>query len=97
MAFGIVHRFSGGNEDQYRATLAAVHPNDGADLPDGQILHVAGATDDGWIIVAVHESKEGWEDFRDNTLGPALRAGVEGGFAGPPQETEFEVRNQISA
>ena len=94
MAFGIIHRFPGGTEDQYRASLAAVHPDGGGSLPDGQILHVAGATDDGWVIVAVHESKESWESFRDNTLGPALGAGVEGGFQGPPQETEFEVRNQ---
>jgi len=28
---------------------------------------------------------------------PRLQAGIEGGFGGPPQETTFEVRNQVSA
>src|SRR5947209_13631612 len=50
MAYGIVHRFAGGTEDQYRASLAAVHPSDGS-LPEGQVFHVAGPSDDGWVIV----------------------------------------------
>jgi len=93
MAYGIIHQFAGGTEDQYRASLAAVHPSDGSP-PEGQIFHVGGPSDDGWVIVAIHESKESWENFRDNTLMPRLQAGVEGGFQGPPQETAFEVSNQ---
>jgi hypothetical protein len=93
MAYGIVHRFAGGTEDQYRASIAAVHPSDGS-LPEGQVFHVAGPSDDGWVIVAIHESKESWENFRDGILMPRLQAGVEGGFQVPPQETAFEVRNE---
>jgi len=93
MAYGVIHQFPGGTEDQYRASLAAVHPSDGG-LPEGQIFHVAGPSDGGWVIVAIHESKESWENFRDNTLMPRLQAGVDGGFQGPPQETTFEVSNQ---
>jgi hypothetical protein len=89
-AYGVVHRFAGGTREQYEASLAKVHPNAGADLPEGQILHIGGTTDDGWIVVAVHESRESWERFRDETLTPGLRD-VEGGFAGPPDETTFEV------
>ena len=55
------------------------------------MLHVAGATDDGWIIVAVHVSQESWEEFRDRILMPRMQAGIEGGFQVPPQETTFEV------
>jgi hypothetical protein len=95
MAYGIIHRFAGGTEDQYRATLAAVHPSDGS-LPEGQVFHAGGSSDDGWVIVAIHESKESWESFRDNGLMPRLQAGVEGGFQGPPQETAFEVSNKQS-
>jgi hypothetical protein len=95
MAYGVVHRFAGANEDQYRASIAAVHPGDGS-LPDGQVLHVAGATDDGWIIVAVHESQESWERFRDGILMPRMQEGIDGGFQVPPEETTFEVRNQAS-
>ena len=96
MAYGVVHKFAGGTEEQYRASIAAVHPSDGS-LPEGQVFHAAGPSADGWTIVAVHDSKESWERFRDGTLLPRLQAGVEGGFEVPPEETTFEVHNQASA
>lgn len=92
MAFGVVHFFPGGTREQYDKSVAAIHP--GPDqLPDGQIFHAAGPSDGGWRIVALHESRESWERFRDQTLMPAMQQGVEGGLAGPPEETEidFEV------
>ena len=90
MAYGVVHKFAGGTKDQYDASINAVHPSDGS-LPDGQIFHAAGPSADGWTIVAIHESKESWERFRDDILMPALQVGVEGGFTTPPQEQAFEV------
>ncbi len=93
MAYAVVHEFAGGTEDQYKASLAAVHPKDGS-LPTGQVYHAAGPSAEGWAIVAIHDSKESWEAFRDGTLMPALQQGIEGGFGGPPTETAFEVRNQ---
>ena len=92
MAYGIVHHFPGGTQEQYEASLAAVHPSRDS-LPDGQTYHAAGPSDGGWTIFAVHESKEIWETFRDGTLMPRLQEGIEGGLAGPPQETAFEIRN----
>lgn len=44
---------------------------------------MAGPTAEGWLIVAIHDSKESWEKFRDGTLMPRLQAGIEGGFAAP--------------
>jgi len=78
MAYGVVHQFASGTEEQYEASHAAVHPSDGS-LPEGQVLHVAGPSADGWTIVAVHDSKESWERFRDETLMPRLQAGIEPG------------------
>ena len=95
MAYGVVHQFAGGTEEQYNASVAAVHPSDGS-LPAGQVLHVAGPSGDGWLIVAVHDSKQSWEAFRDGTLMPRMQAGIDGGFASPPQETSFEVHHQVS-
>ena len=90
LAYGIVHHFPGGTKEQYEASLAAVHP--GPDkLPEGQIFHAAGPSADGWTIMAVHESKESWEAFRDNILMPRMQAGIEGGFAGPPEETAVDL------
>ncbi len=73
-----------------------MHPSDGS-LPEGQIFHAAGPSADGWTIVAVHDSQASWERFRDDILMPRMQAGVEGGFAAPPQETTFEVHNQQTA
>jgi hypothetical protein len=92
MAYGIVHHFPGGTEEEYEASIAVVHPSRDT-LPEGQIFHAAGPSDGGWTVIAVHESKESWERFRDDKLMPEMTAGIEGGFASPPQETAFEVHN----
>jgi hypothetical protein len=42
-------------------------------------------------VVAVHDSAESWERFRDQTLVPGLEKLGDAGFAGPPEETVFEV------
>ena len=90
MAFGIVHHFPGGTKENYEASISAVHPGPGQ-LPDGQIFHAAGASPGGWTIMAVHESKESWERFRDDILMPRMQAGIDGGFEAPPEETEVDV------
>ncbi len=95
MAYAVVHKFKGGTKEQYEASLGAVHPKGG--LPQGQIYHTAGPSVDGyWTIVAVHETKESWERFRDTILMPKLKEGVKGGFTAPPEETTFEVYNMQS-
>ena len=96
MAYGVVHKFAGGTKEQYDASIAAVHPSDGS-LPEGQRLHAAGPSADGWTIVAIHDSRESWERFRDEILMPRMSAGIDGGFAGPPEETAFDVDTQVTA
>ena len=95
MAYAVIHHFAGGTQAQYEAVLAAVHPADG--LPDGQLYHAAGPSEGGWTIIALHDSRSSWEDFRDGTLLPALGQGIEGGFTVPPQETTFDVVAETTA
>jgi hypothetical protein len=95
MTYAVVHRFAGGTKEQYEASIAAVHPADGS-LPVGQLYHAAGPSDDGWTIVAVHDSQHSWETFRDTVLGPRMAAGIAGGFAAPSAETVFEVYNEAT-
>lgn len=92
MPYAVVHQFPGGTKEQYEASIGAVHPSRST-LPKGQIFHAAGPSVGGWTIMAVHESKESWELFRDGTLMPRMQQGIKGGFATPPQETAFEVYN----
>lgn len=94
MAYAIVHQFRGGTEQQYERVLAAVHPSPDK-LPDGQIFHAAGPSATGWIVMAVHDSKESWERFRDEQLMPKMKAGISGGFETPPEETAFEVHTLL--
>ena len=92
MAYGITHFFPGGTKEQYEASIAVLHPSRES-LPKGQIFHAAGPSAGGWMIVAVHDSKESWEQFRNEILMPKLTKGINGGFTTPPQETAFEVHN----
>jgi hypothetical protein len=90
MAYGLIHYFPGGTKEQYEASLAAVHPSKDR-LPEGQIYHAAGPSKGGWTIVAIHNSKESWERFRDQILMPKMQKGIKGGFTSPPQETTIEL------
>jgi len=90
MAYGVVPFFPGGTKEQYEASIAAVHPSDGS-LPEGQTFHAAGPSEGGWTIMAVHDSKESWERFRDGTLMPRMQQGIDGGFASPPEETGVDL------
>jgi hypothetical protein len=94
MAYGVVHHFPGGTKEQYEASIAAVHPS-ADELPEGQIFHAAGPSPDGWTIMAVHESQASWERFRDEILLPRMQAGIEGGFATPPEETPVDVYKML--
>ena len=96
MSYVVVHQFAGGTQSQYEASVAAVHPADGG-LPPGQLSHIAGPSADGWTIVAIHDSKEYWETFRDDVLMPKMAAGIPGGFTAPPEESGFEVFTNVSA
>jgi hypothetical protein len=94
-AYGVVHFFPGGTKEQYDASIAAVHP--GVDkLPDGQVFHAAGPSEGGWTIMAIHESRESWEQFRDGVLLPKMQAGIAGGFTSPPNETTVDLDTLIS-
>jgi len=94
MTFAITHYFPGGTKENYEASIAAVHPSDGR-LPEGQLFHAAGTSPCGWTIIAVHESKQSWERFRDDILMPRMQQGIEGGFPSPPEETEIDVYKLI--
>ena len=94
MTYGVVHKFAGGTKEQYEASIAAVHP-EGGGLPEGQLYHAGGPSADGWTIIAVHDSRESWEQFRDGTLMPRMSQGIAGGFTAPPEETGFDIYNEV--
>ena len=93
--YGIINQFKGGTSKQYDATVAKVHRDGGKSLPVGQTYHAAGPTGDGWAVVAIWDSKETWEKFRDETLVPALMS-MDGGLPGPPSEVAFDMHSEMT-
>jgi hypothetical protein len=89
MSYLLTHFWPAGTEEQYEATVAAVHPPDG--LPEGQRYHAAGPTDGGFLIAAVWDSKEHSDRFVSEEL--MAKGPVEGGLVGPPQERGAETVN----
>jgi selenophosphate synthase len=87
------HFWPGGTEEQYRAMIATVHPPDG--LPDGQVHHAAGATEGGYLIAVVWDSKESSDRFVSDVLMASMP--VEGGFEGRPEERVAEISNLETA
>jgi len=94
MAYVMTHFWPGGTEEQYRANLAAVHP-EGGGLPDGQTHHAAGPTEGGFLIVALWESKAHADRFVNDVLLPNMP--LEGGLVGPPEERTAEAVNVVTA
>ena len=91
--FGITHFFEGGTREQYENTIEVVHPDGGSRLPEGQTYHAAGPIEGGWLVVAMWDSEQSWERFRDETLLPGFEK-VEDGLPAPPEERTFSVANE---
>jgi len=94
--YGITNYFKGGTKAQYDATIKAVHPDGGKGLPAGQTYHAAGPTADGFLVIAIWDSKGTWEKFRDETLVPTLTS-ADGVLPAPPTTMEFEIHNENRA
>jgi len=73
-----------------------VQPHGGASLPEGQLYHAAGPSPGGWSIIAIHDSKETWQNFLDGVLLLTIRSQIKGGFYVEPQASYFEV-DQLQA
>jgi heme-degrading monooxygenase HmoA len=61
----------GATAEQYEALNEAIGLDD-ENAPDGLVIHMAGVTDEGMVVIDVWESEEKLNTFFDDTLGPAL-------------------------
>jgi hypothetical protein len=90
MAEGLVLRFKGVGEKEYRAVNKAlgIDPETGSgDWPAGMISHTGGATDDGGLVVTeLWESRDAQGKFMQGRLGKALG---EGGISAMPEITWY--------
>ena len=93
MAVGMLLAGEGVTRDAYVQVTEKMFgnfPMRSEQAPEGLILHTAGTTPEGFYIYDVWESREHFERFNEELVGPAMReilAGAE--LAGPPAEPQY--------
>jgi hypothetical protein len=93
MAVAIVMKFSGGTLDQYDRVIEKMGLTPGGDLPPGGVFHWVAKTDDGIQVVDVWETREQFEQFAQEQIGPFT---AEQGMS-PPELTFHDVHNHLAA
>jgi hypothetical protein len=94
MAIGVQLDFEGGTVEQYDAVIAKLGYQPGGPGAPGGIFHWVTKTADGIRITDVWESKEVFEKFAQDTMGPAVQ---EAGVPNAPKIEFFEVHNYLTA
>ena len=94
MAVAVILDFEGATLDQYDQVIERMGLEPGGDVPDGALFHWVTATDDGIRVVDVWESREVFDRFAEEQIGPHSEAV---GLPNPPKQTYQEVHNHLSA
>jgi hypothetical protein len=92
MAVAVVMDFRGATLDQYDEVIRKMGLTDGV-APPNAVFHWVSKTDDGLRVVDVWETKEAFEQFAQEQIGPYSR---EAGIEEEPDLTFHEVHNIIS-
>jgi hypothetical protein len=93
MTVAIVMDFKGATLDQYDKVAELMHVTPGGPGPAGSMFHWVAATADGIVVTDVWKTREEFEKFAQEQIGPFTK---EAGFAGPPELTFYEVHNYMS-
>ncbi len=94
MAVAIVMDFEGATLDNYNRVLELMELEAGGAGPDGILFHWAAQTDTGIRVVDVWESREEFEKFAEDQIGPHTQAA---GFPAPPEMTFHDVHSHMTA
>ncbi len=94
MAVAVVLKFAGGTIEQYDEVLAKMGLKPGGAGPPHALFHWVMATADGIQVTDVWDSKEAFEQFAAEQIGPLT---AEVGIPGPPEITFHEVHNYLTA
>ena len=93
MAVAIVMDFKGATLDQYDKVVELMHLTPtGAGAP-GSLFHWVAPTADGIVVTDVWESREQFEKFAQEQIGPHTQAA---GFPAPPELTFHDVHSYMS-
>ena len=96
MAVAVVLEFEGATLDQYDQVIEKMgfSPGGPATTAVGGLFHWATKTDNGFRVTDVWRSREQFEKFSDEQIGPYTR---EVGIENPPKVTFIEVHNYLTA
>jgi hypothetical protein len=94
MAVAIEMNFKGATIDQYDQVIELMGLTPGNPAPPGAIFHWVAETDDGIRVVDVWETKEAYDKFAQEQIGPYTQ---QVGIPGPPETTYRDVHNFLKA
>lgn len=94
MAIGLVQEFAGATVDQYDQIIEKMGFSPGGAGAHGCLFHWVTRTDNGMRVTDVWESREQFEKFAQEQIGPYA---AEVGLPNPPQTSFFEVHNYLTA
>jgi hypothetical protein len=93
MAVGVIVECKGATLAQYDEALAKMGRTPGGRGAPGSLFHWVTATEDGIRVTDVWESREAFEKFAQEQIGPIT---MEVGFPAPPEITFYDVHNYDS-
>lgn len=93
MAIAVQLDFEGATLDQYDAVLEKMGLTPGGPAPAGAISHFATMTDTGLRVVDVWASREQFDAFAQEQIGPFT---AEVGITAPPQVQFFDVHSYFT-
>ena len=94
MAVAVEMNFKGATLDQYDQVIQLMGLTPRGSTPPHAISHWVAETDDGLRVVDVWESKEDYERYAEEKIGPYTQ---QVGFTGPPEITYHDVHNYLTA
>ncbi len=94
MPVAVEMNFSGATIDQYDQILQKMGLTPGGSTPPGAISHWVAKTDDGVRVVDVWETREQFDRFAQEQIGPYSK---EVGLEGEPEMRFYDVHNYLTA
>jgi hypothetical protein len=93
MAVGVVLEFKGGTLDQYDQIVEKMGFTPKGPAAPGGIFHWVTKTDEGLRVTDVWESREVFEKFAEEKIGPITQ---DVGVPNPPEIKFYEVHNYLT-
>jgi hypothetical protein len=93
MAVAVEMNFRGASTDQYDQVIQKMGLRQGGEMPPGGISHFVSPTGDGLLIIDVWESREAYENFATEQIGPYSQ---EAGITEPPEVRFYDVHNYLT-